>query len=131
MPEREAFEYAVIRVAPRVERAEFINAGVILICRARRFLDCRIALDHARLRAIAPGLSDEAHDEIERQLAVIPRICAGDRAAGPIAALNLSQRWHWLTAPASTVVHPSPVHTGLTADPAATLDRLFQTLVVA
>jgi hypothetical protein len=61
---------------------------------------------------------------------VIPRICAGDRTAGPIAELHLGQRWHWLTAPASTVVQPSPVHTGLTADPIATLDRLFQTLVL-
>jgi hypothetical protein len=114
---------------PRIERAEFVNAGVILICRAKRFLDCRIALDHSRLRAIAPNVSDDALAEIERQLAVIPRICAGDRAAGPIAALNQGQRWHWLTAPANTVVQPSPVHTGLTADPAATLDRLFATLV--
>jgi hypothetical protein len=128
--EREAFEYALIRVMPRIERAEFVNAGVILICRAKRFLDCRIALDRSRLRALAPALTDEAIVEIERQLAVVPRICAGDRTAGPIAELNLAQRWHWLTAPASTVVQPSPVHTGLTADPAATLDRLFQTLVV-
>jgi hypothetical protein len=128
--EREAFEYALIRVTPRIERAEFVNAGIILICRAKRFLDCRIALDRARLRALAPALTDDAIGEIERQLAVIPRICAGDGAAGPIAELNLGQRWHWLTAPASTVVQPSPVHTGLTADPRATLDRLFQTLVL-
>jgi hypothetical protein len=114
---------------PRIERAEFVNAGVILICRAKRFLDCRIALDHGRLRALDPNLSDESLAEIERQLSVVPRICSGDRSAGPIAALNQGQRWHWLTAPASTVVQPSPVHTGLTADPAATLDRLFATLV--
>jgi hypothetical protein len=129
VPEREAFEYAVLRVVPRIERAEFVNAGVILICRAKRFLDCRIALDHGRLRALDPNLSDESLAEIERQLSVVPRICSGDRSAGPIAALNQGQRWHWLTAPASTVVQPSPVHTGLTADPAATLDRLFATLV--
>jgi len=128
--EREAFEYALIRVVPRIERAEFVNAGVIVICRAQRFLESRIAVDHARLRAIAPSLSDEAIVEIERQLSVIPRICAGDRSTGPIAELNLTQRWHWLTAPASTVVQPSPVHTGLTSDPRATLDRLFQTLVL-
>jgi hypothetical protein len=127
--ERAAFEYAVIRVTPRIERAEFVNAGVILICRPKRFLDCRIGLNHARVLAIAPNLSAEALDEIERQLSVIPRICAGDRSAGPIAELNLSQRWHWLTAPANTVVQPSPIHTGLTADPAATLAHLFQTLV--
>lgn len=130
MLERDAFEYALVRVVPRIERAEFVNAGVLLICRAKRFLDCRIALDPSRLKAIAPGLGDEAIVEIEDQLSVIPRICAADRSTGPIAELNLSQRWHWLTAPASTVVQPSPVHTGLTADPAATLERLFAALVL-
>lgn len=129
MLERDAYEYAVIRVVPRIERSEFVNAGVILICRARRFLDCRIALDHARLRAIDPTLTLEAVMEIDRQLSAIPRICLADRAAGPIAELNLGQRWHWLTAPSSTVVQTGPVHAGLTANPAATLDRLFQTLV--
>ncbi len=130
MLEREAFEYALVRVMPRIERAEFINAGAIVICRARRFLESRIALDRARMRAIAPGLTDDELLEIERQLSVIPRICAGDRSAGPISELNLSQRWHWLTAPASTVVQAGPVHTGLTADPNAILDRLFQKLVL-
>jgi hypothetical protein len=128
--EREVFEYALIRVMPRIERAEFVNAGVILICRAKRFLDCRIALNRARVLAIAPNLTADDLDEIERQLSIIPRICKGDRTTGPIAALNFGQRWHWLTAPANTVVQPGPVHTGLTADPAATLERLFQTLVV-
>ena len=130
MLERAAFEYAVVRVIPRIERAEFINAGALVICRAARFLEGRIAFDPARLRAIAPNVSDDMLIDLERQLSVIPRICAGDRSAGPIAELNIGQRWHWLTAPASTIVQVSPVHTGFTSDPGATLERLFQRLVL-
>jgi hypothetical protein len=125
MPALSAFDYAIIRVVPRVERGEFINAGAVLFCRARRFLDARIELDAARLAALAPWL-DIA--EIERQLALIPRIAAGD-AADPIGRLAQAERFHWLVAPSSTVVQPSPVHSGLCHDPAAELERLMATMV--
>jgi hypothetical protein len=123
---RDDFQYAVIRVVPRVERGESINAGVVLFCRVRRFLGARTALDEAALAALAPDC-DPA--EIRPQLAVIERVAAGDPAGGPIAALDRSERFHWLTAPASTIVQPSPVHTGLTSDPAAELEHLFARLV--
>jgi len=120
-----AYEWAVLRVVPRVERGEFLNVGVVLVCRQQRYLAARIALDEGRLRALAPFLNAEEAQGIAETVALAPRICAGDPAAGPIAALDLSQRWHWLVAPASTLVQAGPVHTGFCADPAATLDRLF------
>lgn len=129
MPARSAFEYVVIRVVPRVERGECLNAGVILICRPERFLAATIELDLNRLRAFAPYLDDGALAEIERQLAVIPRIAAGNSDAGPIAGLGLGERWHWLSAPSSTVIQPGPVHTGLCVDPEAELDQLVTALV--
>jgi len=124
---RSPFAYAVVRVVPHVERGESINAGVILLCRPRRFLAARVELDEARLRALAP---DCDATEIRRHLEAIPRIAAGDRDAGPIAALSQAERFHWLVAPASTVVQPGDVHTGMTADPAETLDHLFATMVL-
>jgi hypothetical protein len=123
------FEYVVLRVVPRVERGECLNAGVILVCRPRRFLAARVALDRARLLALAPYLDGETVELIERQLALVPRICAGDRAAGPIAALGLGERWHWLASPSSTLIQPGPVHTGLSADPAAELEVVFDEFV--
>ena len=126
---RSAIEYCAVRVVPDLERGECLNVGVLLICRPSRFLDARIHLDAARLSALWPGLVGEPLGLIEAHLATIGPICAGDPAGGPIAALTLRERWHWLTAPASTVVQPGPVHTGLTADPAAELDRLFSRLV--
>ena len=125
-PGREPFAYAVIRVVPRVERGECVNAGVVLFCRPRRFLDARLALDRRRLLALAPDLDLAA---VARQLDLIARVCAGDPAAGPLARLAQAERFGWAVAPASTVVQPSPVHAGLCADPAATLDRLFATMV--
>jgi hypothetical protein len=130
VPERVAFEYALLRVVPRVERGECLNVGVLLICRAHRFLQARVAFDGARLLAFAPYLDDDSLSQIERQVALVPRIASGDPDAGPIAALEIGERWHWLTAPASTIVQPGPVHTGLLTDPAATLDHLFTTMVV-
>ncbi|MEI8333930.1 MAG: DUF3037 domain-containing protein [Chloroflexota bacterium] len=124
---RSPFAYAIVRVIPHVERGESINVGVIVGCRPRRFLAARVALDAARLRAIAPDCDE---DEIRRHLDAIPRIAAGDPAAGPIAALSQPERFHWLVAPSSTVVQPSDVHTGMTADPATTLEHLFRTLVL-
>ena len=126
MPAREPFQYAIVRVVPRVERGELINAGVVLFCRALRFLGARTALDERALAALAPGCDAAA---LRPHLETVERVAAGDPEGGPIAALPPSERFHWLTAPASTAVQPSPVHTGLTADPAAELDRLFAALV--
>ena len=120
------FQYAIVRVVPRVERGECVNAGVVLFCRARRFLAARIALDEARVRALAPDADLEA---IRGHLDAFARVAAGDGAAGPIAALPASERFHWLVAPSSTVIQCSPVHTGLTADPEGELDRLTARLV--
>jgi len=125
-PALDPFQYALLRVVPRVERGECLNAGVVLFCRTRRFLAARIALDRPRLAALAPDVDPDA---IEGHLAWLGRVAAGDPAAGPIAALEPSERFHWLAAPASTVVQPSPVHTGLCADPAATLEHLHARLV--
>ncbi len=126
MPALASYDYAVIRVVPRVEREEFINAGVIVFCRTRRFLGARVALQRARLAALAPDL-DPA--EIERHLDVIPAICVGGRGSGPIGALTLAERFHWLVAPRSTVVQAARAHCGLCDDPATTLDHLMEWLV--
>jgi DUF3037 family protein len=126
VPAREDFQYAILRVIPRVERGEALNAGVVLFSRRHRFLAARTELDAAALAALSPGC-DPA--EVRAHLETLERVAAGDPAGGPIAALEPSERFHWLTAPSSTIVQASPVHTGLTADPAAELDRLFATLV--
>ncbi len=122
----EPFQYAVVRVVPRVEREEFINAGVIVFCRACGYLAARTALDVERLRAIDPQADPEA---IDAQLAAITMIAAGDPDAGPLAALPQSERFHWLAAPASTVVQTSQTHSGICVDPAQTLEHLFARLV--
>jgi hypothetical protein len=123
---RSQFQYAIVRVVPRVERGECLNAGVVMLCRPRRFLAAKVGLDVARLRAIAPD-ADPA--TILPHLAVIERIAAGDPSAGPLAQLTAAERFHWLVAPSSTVIQPSEVHTGLCEDPAAELERLFERLV--
>ncbi len=120
------FEYAIVRVVPRVERGEMFNAGIVLHSRPRRFLEARVELDRAVLASLAPGCDPT---EVLDHLEAIPRIAAGDPAAGPIARLSRPERFHWLVAPSSTIVQPSAVHTGLTDDPLATLDHLFATLV--
>jgi hypothetical protein len=122
VPTLSSFDYAVIRVVPRIERDEFLNAGVILYCRTRRFLGVRFALDRARLAAFAPGLDV---DEVERHLAALAAIADGGEDSGPIGHLEQPQRFHWLVAPRSTVIQVSPVHCGLCDDPATTLDRLL------
>ena len=127
MPALSSFDYTVVRVVPRVERGEFINAGVILFCRTLRFLGARVALDPERLRALAPGI-DPA--EVERPLAVIPLICRGDPLSGPIGRLEQAGRFHWLVSPRSTVVQTSPVHSGLCLDPEVTLEHLLETMVL-
>lgn len=127
VPDAVPYAYAVIRVIPRVERGECLNAGVVLFCRPRRYLDARIHLDEARLAALAPGFDPSvARQLLER----IPVICAGGNGSGPIGVLTQAERFNWLVAPASTVVQAGPVHTGLTTDPAPVLERLFRTLVL-
>ena len=121
-PARNQFQYAVIRVVPRVERGETLNAGVVLLCRQRRFLGAKVALDEARLRALAPD-ADPA--TILPHLAAIERIAAGDPSAGPMAKLTIGERFHWLVAPSSTVIQASEVHTGVCDDPVAELEHLF------
>jgi len=122
MPATSVFEYALMRVVPRIERGEYVNAGVVLLCRQHGFLEARLHLDPGRLRALDPTLDLEL---LEEQLAHIPRICAGGPPAGPIGALPHHERFRWLTAPRSTIIQPSPVHTGLCTDPRATLERIF------
>jgi hypothetical protein len=123
VPARSAFDYAIIRVVPRVEREEFVNAGVVLQSPALDYLGCRLALDRARLAALAPGADA---DEIDAHLEALRLVCAGDPAGGPVARLTRSERFHWLTAPRSTVVQVSPVHTGLCDDPARAVAELFE-----
>lgn len=119
------FEYAVLKVVPRVERGEAINVGVVVIARAERYLAAKVELDDARLSALAPWLSREEREEIAATLELIPRICAGDPDAGPIARLTLNERWHWIVAPSSSMIQAGPVHTGMCATPAGMLDRVF------
>lgn len=124
--DRVPFQYAMLRVVPDVERGERINAGVVVLCRPTRFLGARVGLDEALLAALAPGTD---LGPIRDLLETIPRLCAGDPSAGPIAWLEPAERFHWVVAPSSTVVQPSAVHTGLTSDPRATLEWLFRRLV--
>ncbi|MDT0309885.1 DUF3037 domain-containing protein [Streptomyces sp. DSM 44917] len=125
-PGRDVFEYAVLRVVPRVERGEFINAGVILYCRARSFLAAATHLHEERLRALDP---DADLAGVRAALHAAECVCRGGTDAGPAAGDEAGRRFRWLIAPRSTVVQPGPVHTGLTADPHAELARLLQVLV--
>ena len=126
MSARSPFQYAALQLVPRVERGERVNAGVVLFCRPLRFLGARTQLDEVLLGALSPNCDPAA---VREQLRVMELIAAGDAAGGPIAALPASERFHWLVAPASTIVQPGPVHTGLTSDPAAELDHVFAKLV--
>jgi len=126
---RSAFDYAVVRVVPRVERDEFVNAGVIVHCPTLEFLGARIDLDHARLHALAPGLEGDHLEQIERYLRGIVEICDGASEAGPLGRLPISQRFHWLVAPRSHVVQTGPVHAGLCDDPKVALERLLARVV--
>jgi hypothetical protein len=123
---REAFQYALLQVVPRVERLERMNAGVVLFSRRHRFLAARVGLDPARLAALAPS-ADAA--EVRRHLDALAAIAAGDPGAGAVAAMEQSERFHWLAAPSSTVIQASAVHTGLCEDPQVTLDGLYERLV--
>jgi hypothetical protein len=120
------FSYATLRVVPDIEREEFLNAGLIVFCRPRRFLRARSALDRSALTALA---GDCDADALEEQLRLVERIAGGEADAGPIAALEPSERFHWLTTPRSTLVQPGPIHAGVTEDPDATFEHLFRVLV--
>jgi hypothetical protein len=121
-----SFDYAILRVVPRVEREEFINAGVIVFCPERDYLAVRILLDCERLKALWPELDTEL---VANHLEAIQKICAGDAAAGPIAQLSRRERFHWLVAPRSTIIQPSPVHTGVCDATDGLLDRLEKQLL--
>ena len=123
---RSVFQYAIVRVVPRVERGEYLNVGVVLLCRPKRFLGARIHLVERRLAAFAPDLDPAL---IRPHLEAIERVAAGDPTAGPIARLAPPERFRWLVAPASTIIQASEVHTGLCEDPAAELDHLVAALV--
>ncbi len=126
MSAAEVYDYAIIRVVPRVEREEFVNAGVILSCHANGFLDARIVLDEARLAALDPAVDLAC---VRRHLASFPAICAGGEAAAPIGLLPPRARFHWLTARRSSIIQTSPVHSGRSADLVGTLAHLVRTMV--
>lgn len=123
-----AFDYAVVRVVPRVDRGEFVNVGVILFCSSVGFLDARVELDRARLTALAPAIDVAL---VESYLEAIPKICAGGGETGSIGELPQRARFHWLVAPRSTIIQTSPVHSGVHHDFDAALNGLFEKLVRA
>jgi hypothetical protein len=123
---RSPFSYAVLRVVPDIEREEFLNAGLILFCRSRRYLRARTSLDVDRLGALRPHADPAA---LLAQLALVEHIAAGKVDSGPLAEMSQSERFHWLTTPRSTVVQPGPIHGGMADDPDATFEHLYTTLV--
>ena len=126
MPAHATYDYAVIRVVPRVEREEFVNVGVIVSCQQDDLLEARIDLDNARLFALDPHLDLDA---VREHLAAIPAICRGGDAAGPIGRLSRRERFDWLVAPRSTMIQTSPVHSGRCVDTATLIEHLLQTMV--
>ncbi len=127
MPAPSSFDYAILRVVPRVEREEFLNVGVVVYCLQQDFLAARTALDVNRVRAFAPEIDITT---VEQHLASVPLLCAGGVAAGPLGALSAKERFHWIVAPRSTVVQVSPVHSGICSDPAQALEHLLRTMVL-
>src|ERR671918_812834 len=128
MPDAEAFQYALLRAVPSLPRGEALNVGVVLYSPRHRFLEARTILDPQRLRLLDPDLDLDA---VRAHLTLIEQVAAGEPTAGPIAGLDRSERFGWITSPSSTAVQPSPVHTGLCEDPAAVLQHLFESLVAA
>jgi hypothetical protein len=124
--DHETYDYAIIRVVPKVEREEFVNVGVIVSCPARGFLEARIELDEPRLMALDATLDVAT---IRAHLATIPLVCTGGEEAGPMGQLSQRERFHWLVAPRSTIIQISPVHTGCCQDPGAVLEHLLDTMV--
>lgn len=127
MPDLHSFDYAVLRVVPRVDREEFMNAGVVLFCLTRKFLGSRIHVDDERLKSFCGDIDCSM---VRERLEAFTRVCSGDRAGGPIANLPLRQRFHWLVAPRSTIIQVSPVHCGICDQPEQMLDNLFRRLVL-
>ena len=130
-PDASPFTYLILRVVPSVERGERFNVGVVLFCRQRDFLAARVALDSVRLSALAPNMSPAEVLEVAEHLRALVRVAEGAPDAGAVAALPASERFGWLAAPSSTIVQASEVHTGLSSDPASTLEALFARLVAA
>ena len=127
MPTLHSYDYAILRLVPCPDRGEFVNAGVVLHCPERAYLQCRVHLNEQRLAALWP----EADADVLRQhLHAFPKICAGDADAGPIAKLSRRERFHWLVAPRSTMIQVSPVHSGVCDDPDATIEDLFRKMVL-
>ena len=126
MPEMRTYDYAIVRVVPRVDRGEFINAGIILSCDVERILLARILLDEDALLALEPAVDLAS---VRTGLACIPLICAGGEAAGPIGRLSARERFHWLVSPKSTILQTSPVHTGQCSDCESALDHLMDRAV--
>ena len=126
MSEKQLFEYAVIRLVPCVDRQEFLNVGIILYCKDQKFLKTEFELNETRLDALC---RDTGIGEIKEHLDAFARICEGGESAGPIGSLSPGERFRWLTAPRSTIVQTSPVHTGLTTDASQTLDDLLTKMV--
>jgi len=124
--DREVFEYALLRIVPRVERGECVNAGVLVYCRAKAYVGVRTHLDEAKLLVLDPDVDVPG---VRAALRAVEGVCAGGEAAGQAAPDDAGRRFRWLIAPRSTIVQPGPVHTGLTADPAAEADRLLGLLV--
>ena len=121
MPDQSSFDYAFIRVVPRVDREEFINAGVILFCLEQGFLAARIHVDASRLRALWPEID---LDLVRAHLEAVVKVCSGEPSAGPIAQMTMRERFHWLVAPRSTMIQVSPVHSGICDDPADSLEHV-------
>jgi hypothetical protein len=126
MPELRSFDYAVVRVVPRVERGEYLNVGIILFSRTQNYLDARVALDRERLTLLDPEIDP---NEVEQHLAMMLRVVHGGPESGPIGQLSASERFHWLVSPRSTVIQTSPVHSGLCHDSESMLEHLLRTHV--
>ena len=127
MQDNHLFEYALIRLVPRVEREEFINVGVILYCRQKKYLECKILLDEKKAIALNPEVDV---NEVRANLLSIEKICRAEKDGGPIAKLDVASRFRWLTATRSTMIQSSKVHPGLCTDPDKLLEHLFETMVL-
>lgn len=127
MRDPDHYDYAIVRVVPRVEREEFVNVGVVVSCPARNFLEARFALDEKRLRALDPHID---MDTVRAHTNSIAAICAGGDGAGPLGRLSQRERFHWIVAPRSTIIQTSPVHTGKCEDPAKLIEHLLHKMVL-
>ncbi len=127
MPDKHVYEYALIRLVPRVERGECVNVGAILFCKRKKYLDMRVHLDESRLLALFPEIDLE---EVRAYLEVWDLICKGDPNGGEIAKLDTPERFRWLTAMRSTIIQNSKVHPGMCTEPEAVLEKLYREYVL-